>query len=33
MDKLKKARKDSKCAYFSKSKPDKLFIDGKYVRF
>ena len=27
MDKLKKARKDSKCAYFSKSKPDKLFID------
>ena len=33
MDKLKKARKDGKRAYFSKSEPDKLFIDGKYVRF
>ena len=33
MDKLKKARKDGKHAYFSKSEPDKLFIDGKYVRF
>ena len=31
--KLKKARKDGKRAYFSKSEPDKLFIDGKYVRF
>ena len=29
MDKLKKARKDGKRAYFSKSEPDKLFIDGK----
>ena len=26
MAKLKKARKDGKRAYFSKSKPDKLFI-------
>ena len=33
MDKLKKARKDGKRAYFSKFEPDKLFIDGKYVRF
>ena len=33
MDKLKKAKKDGKRAYFSKSEPDKLFIDGKYVRF
>ena len=33
MDKLKKARKDGKRAYFRKSEPDKLFIDGKYVRF
>ena len=33
MDKLKKARKYGKRAYFSKSEPDKLFIDGKYVQF
>ena len=33
MDKLKKARRDGKHAYFSKSEPDKLFTDGKYVRF
>ena len=33
IDKLKKARKDRKHAYFSKSEPDKLFIDGKYVHF
>ena len=33
MAKLKKARKDGKRAYFSKSEPDKLFIDEKYVPF
>ena len=33
MDKLKKAKKDGKRAYFNKFEPDKLFIDGKYVRF
>ena len=33
MAKLKKARKDGKRAYFSKSEPDKLLIDRKYVRF
>ena len=33
MDKLKKARKYGKRAYFSKSEPDKLFIDGRYVQF
>ena len=32
MDKRKKARKDGKSAYFSKSEPDKLFIDGRYVQ-
>ena len=32
MDKLKKARKDGKRAHFSKSEPDNLFIDGKYVQ-
>ena len=33
INKLEKARKDGKRAYFSKSEPDKLFIDGKYVQF
>ena len=33
MNKLKKARKYGKRAYFSKSEPDKLFIDGRYVQF
>ena len=32
IEKLKKARKDGKLAYFSKSEPDKLYIDGKYVQ-
>ena len=32
MDKRKKARKDGKSAYFSKSEPDKLFIDGRYIQ-
>ena len=32
MDKLKEARKDGKRAHFSKSEPDKLYIDGKYVQ-
>ena len=32
MDRRKKARKDGKSAYFSKSEPDKLFIDGRYVQ-
>ena len=30
--KLKDARKEGKKAYFSRSEPDKLFIDGKYVK-
>ena len=29
MKKLKEARKEGMKAYFSKSEPDKLFIDGK----
>ena len=29
----KNARQDGKLAYFSKSEPDKLLIDGKYVCF
>ena len=33
MDKLKKARKDGKRAYLSKSEPYKLLIFGKYVQF
>ena len=33
MNNLNKARKDGKLAYFSKSEPYKLFIDGKYVQF
>ena len=33
MGKLKKARKEGKRAYFSKSEPDKFSIDGKYVQF
>ena len=33
MEKLKKARKHGKRAYFSKSEPDRIFIDGKYVWF
>jgi len=32
MKKLKDARKEGKKAYFSRSEPDKLFIDGKYVK-
>ena len=32
MDRRKKARKDGKSAYFSKSEPDKLFIAGRYVQ-
>lgn len=32
MNKLKKARQEGKRANFSKSEPDKLYIDGKYVR-
>ena len=31
MNKLKKARQEGKRANFSKSEPDKLYIDGKYV--
>ena len=30
MNKLKKARQEGKHANFSKSEPDKLYIDGKY---
>ena len=33
IDELKKARKYAKRAYFSKSEPDKLYIDGRYVQF
>lgn len=32
MKKLKDARKEGKKAYFSRSEPDKRFIDGKYVK-
>ena len=32
MNKLKKARQEGKCANFSKSEPEKLYIDGKYVK-
>jgi len=32
MDKLKQARKDGKRAFFSKTEPDKLYIDGRYVK-
>ena len=32
LHKLKKARKDGKRAFFSKAEPDKLYIDGKYVK-
>ena len=32
IEKLKKARKDGKQAYFRKSEPDKLYINGKYVQ-
>ena len=31
MKRLKKAREEGKRANFSKSQPDKLYIDGKYV--
>ena len=31
MDKLRQARKDGKRAFFSKTEPDKLFIDSRYV--
>ena len=32
MEKLKNARKDGKRAYFSRSEPDNLYINGKYVK-
>ena len=32
MVKLRQARKDGKRAFFSKTEPDKLFIDGRYVK-
>lgn len=32
MKKFKDARKEGKKAYLSKSEPDKLFIDGKYIK-
>ena len=32
MNKLKKARQEGKRANFSKSEPDKLYIDGKHVK-
>ena len=32
MEKLKNARKDGKRAYFRRSEPDKLYINGKYVK-
>ena len=32
MGRLKEARKEARCANFSKSEPDKLYIDGKYVK-
>ena len=33
MEKLKQARKEGRRANFSKSEPDKLYIDGKYIKF
>ena len=32
MEKLKSARRDGKLAYFSRSEPDKLYINGKYIK-
>ena len=32
MGRLKEARKEGRRANFSKSEPDKLYIDGKYVK-
>lgn len=32
MDKLKQARKDGKRAFFSKTEPDKLYINGRYAK-
>ena len=32
MNKIKKARQEGKLANFSKSEPDKLYIDGKLVK-
>ena len=32
MDKLRQARKDGRYAFFSKTEPDKLYIDGRYVK-
>ena len=32
MERLKEARKEGKRANFSRSEPDKLYIDGKYVK-
>ena len=31
MGRLKEARKEGRRANFSKSEPDKLYVDGKYV--
>ena len=31
MDKLRQAKKDGNRAFFSKTEPDKLYIDGRYV--
>ena len=32
IEKLKQARKEGRKAYFSKSEPDKLYIDGKSIK-
>ena len=32
MGRLKEARREGKRINFSKSEPDKLYIDGKYVK-
>ena len=32
IEKLKQARKEGRKAYFSKSEPDKLYIDGKFIK-
>ena len=32
MERLKEARKEGKRANFSRSEPDKLYIDGKFVK-
>ena len=32
MERLREARKEGKRANFSRSEPDKLYIDGKFIK-